>query len=87
MIDIDWHSERIAEELSGQHRDLIVKFAWKFPSSGVHAEVIGILREVHHDGAGTTVWVRAVDDADCPGGDKSEFALEGGAAVWLGEAA
>lgn len=72
-----------ASALSGEHLDKAVRFKWRFPTSQVQAVVTGVLREVHHDGAGR-VYVHLIPaDADAleVGWEKEEFPLLSDAVV------
>ncbi|AFM54967.1 hypothetical protein FGG51_gp027 [Mycobacterium phage Astro] len=60
-----------ARDLSGNHIGQQVEFFWHFPHSLVLANVMGELREVHHDGGDqVTLWLTAAES-----GDKTEFVV------------
>ncbi|ABE67391.1 hypothetical protein PBI_CHE12_72 [Mycobacterium phage Che12] len=60
-----------AQELTHKHIGERVQFYWKFPLSDVRAVITGDLREVHHDGEGTTVWLTGRNSE----GSKQEFQI------------
>lgn len=71
----------IAEELNGQHVGREIQFHWQFPSSRVHSNVWGELREVHHEGGDVTVWLTGGGPDSV--GDKTEFVIDPGTRILL----
>ncbi|ALF00940.1 hypothetical protein SEA_SERENITY_73 [Mycobacterium phage Serenity] len=59
-----------AGDLSAEHIGKRIQFNYVFQPSKVGAIVFGELREVHHHGEGTTLWL-----SRSAAGDKQEFDL------------
>ncbi|QFG04548.1 hypothetical protein SEA_JEEVES_73 [Mycobacterium phage Jeeves] len=76
--------ERIAAgRLTAEHIGKRVQFSYTLEPSKVRAIVFGDLREVHHDGEGSTLWLSGSDSA----GDKTMFEMPSVKPVGVREAA
>ncbi|QLF84635.1 hypothetical protein SEA_GAIL_71 [Mycobacterium phage Gail] len=75
--------ERIAAGLlTAEHIGKRIQFSYTIQPSKVRAIVFGELREVHHDGEGTTLWLSGSDSV----GDKADFELSSVKPVGVREA-
>jgi hypothetical protein len=53
--------------LNGEWIGCEVMFHWQFPGSGVHSDVWGYVRALHHDADTVTVWLSTKEGEDRTG--------------------
>lgn len=61
-----------AGQLTAFHIDRVISFEYDAKTTGVFHKVRGVLREVHHDGGGSDIWLTGLE---CDSGDKDDFPL------------